>query len=224
MKGLVQIPSQTDFVRAYSAAQSSPESVASNDFALWSQWARFDPRLGEILTEFIARNWMRFSPQDLNRALLVQPWPESGALLLEHAKLSSEIENDRELFLNWVQCATSGIEPAQGEQYFIGTRKFAGEVARDDVIFSITPYLRWGYFGRDVLLHRPPRNRQTLLPINARKLKLNKLMRSLARFTVSQYIDALDGWVTRRQAQLDIQNFGKVKAHGKTRARVYRKK
>ena len=83
MKGLTKIPNQKKLLQAYKALQFSPHSVRIKDLVHWSQWSRLDPRLGEILVEYIAKFWNEHNPVTLNQQLKKQVWPAAFGVLLE---------------------------------------------------------------------------------------------------------------------------------------------
>ncbi|MEK6577958.1 MAG: hypothetical protein AABZ55_01915, partial [Bdellovibrionota bacterium] len=130
MKGLKEIPSDTTLSGAYSVLQNSSKTPSLREIALWSQWSRFDPRLGELLVSWIAKHWREIPPQNLNELIFQQPWPEAVGVLIENVKIL--LPKKDLLFNHWSACVMSGVSPAPHEQFFIGLRKFAGLQMKDD--------------------------------------------------------------------------------------------
>lgn len=226
MRGLIKIPSEKELLAAYRQLQAparaaKPPSVSS--LALWSQWSRLDPRLAEILTAFLGANWSRIPPIEFHQALRSQPWPAAGCVLLEQIRSLEPPEDP--LFERWYDCVTSGIEPAHHELFFIGLRKFGGRLMRSDAEIPLTPYLRWGYLGREVLRTKSARfqGAVTWVAPETRKRVLDDLIarRRGGRITVQDYETALGGWVSRRQAQRDLSAHPRLKPRGRTRGKWY---
>ena len=221
MKGLLEIPNNPQLQNAYHALQSSRSRHTSTKIALWSQWSRLDPRLGESLVLFLAKNWKSFSPIKLQNALLQQPWPAAFGVLVEHVKI---ILNDR-LFYRWSECVMTHISPANHEQFFIGLRSFAGKLMLEDSIFSLDLYLKWGYFSRDILINKfsSLKNPPTLISRSRRTLALKELLSTKKRITVKDYREKLGWAVNIRQAQRDLSAFSGIQSQGQTKSRFYRR-
>ena len=228
-KGLARIPSDPELARAYDEFSGGIE-FAPDRIALLSQWARFDPRLSEILVAYLARNWSRLSPIELREALLPQAWPAAFGVLTEQACLYFEHlspgSNDLDplLLKQWASLVMTGIPPADGELFFIGLRAFGGIQARQDAIGSVKSYRRWGYLGREILINKASilGVGATHLPAQARRAILDEMLAKRARITVSDYIDQLGGQVHRRQAERDLARHPSLEAGGMTRGREYR--
>jgi hypothetical protein len=227
MIGLPEIPSVRETQAAYARFQDpAGPPVSECELALWSQWSRFDPRLAEQWVGTVSRNWRELSPVRLNEQLHLHPWPSAAGVLLEQAQLFSVWPDgaSRRAFVRWMDCVMSGIAPAPGELYFLGLRSFAGQASRKDAEAALKPYRKWGYLGREILLNKAASLRPdiTLAPPSTRHQALSGLLASRTRFTVQDYIDELDGMVSRRQAELDLQRDPRIHASGNTRARIYR--
>lgn len=225
MKGLGAIPSFRELGEAYQVLQIEPERAGLPELAFWSQWSRFDPRLGEQWISHLSRYWKEISPLAFREALLAQPWPAAAGVLLEQAALIGKT-SDKRLFRTWKNCVMSGIEPAPHEQFFIGLRAFAGEEMRQDCLQTLKPYRRWGYFGREILLNKAQsrQGRSTWISASVRRKTLSALLAKHDRIRVQDYIDALEGAISRRQAQLDLHGFPGLEARGQTQGRSYRKR
>src|SRR4051812_43370242 len=101
MKGLAKIPSSSKLASAYKSLQS--DSFSERDLAIWSQWSRLDPRLGEILVKAISSTWKNLSPVKLNAEIKNQPWPAALGVLLDFAK-EEILSDDKSLFKSWSNC------------------------------------------------------------------------------------------------------------------------
>lgn len=225
MTGLEAIPGQRDLLGTYERIQAGiPLSVP--ELALWSQWARFDPRLGEQWIGVVLRDWRGISAIDLNRELLSQPWPAAVGVLLEQAlAFGPWPAPERRLFRDWSRLVMSGVAAVDGAgQFFIGLRAFGGQAMRRDAENALKPYLRWGYLGKEVLRNKASSaaKSSTTAPRELRDRILGELIRAGRSFSVSDYLAALGFCVSRRQAELDLRGDPRLEWRGHTRSRVYR--
>jgi hypothetical protein len=228
VKGLPIIPSLVDLEREYARLQREEPPLDASAASCLSQWARFDPRLAELLVARLAKDWRRVAAEQLRDALLEQPWPSAMGVLLENARLllaSERTSADPAVgrFDCWMRGALGGVERGRGELFFIGLRSFGGKLARDDARWSLDLYRRWGYLGRDLLINKDARlqGKLTLLSLGARRDAIGELLARRERFTVADYERKLGGWITRRQAERDLGQDPRVRAVGKTKARFY---
>lgn len=227
MKGLEVIPTLDLLGDAYSLLQSGGKRIKPAQLALWSQWARFDPRLAEQWISHILARWQAIHPFEFNRLLLQQPWPAAGALLLEQAKLIADFDKaDCVRFAHWAMGVCLGVSPSNGEQFFIGLRAFAGDEMKKDAELAWLPYQQWGFLGRELLANKAGRwkGRFTLLPPRTRKKLLDQVIAAHARFTVNDYIEATGGAVSRRQAELDLARHPRLRRVGRTNGSMYVRK
>lgn len=221
MKGLVFIPSVSDLTKSYEKLQGKPDSITVNELALWSQWARFDPRLGEQWIAHILKHWRTLSPIALNVELQErQPWPAAAAVLLEQARVFGHFPPKiLLLFRRWCSCALTNIKRAQNEQFFIGLRSFGGKLMLKDAEMTAKPYQKWGFLGCDILINKAAKiKNRTLLPLKLRKRIAIQCMKTGKKITVNDYMNALDNQISRRQAELDLAVFRKI---GNTKGRFY---
>lgn len=233
MIGLVQIPTIKNLKLAYSRLQSvdaSPSDgkspIPSYKLILWSQWSRFDPRLAEQLVSYWRHHWRDHDPVQLNAEIRKSAWPAATGVLFEHVRLHSRFSaSERKLFSAWSKCALVSITPASGELFFIGLRAMTGRLMTTDAEFSLRSYTRWGYLGREVLVNKAlaaatssTTTARTDIPASKRREILRELARHKRCVTVTDYIEAVGGAISRRQAQLDLAKSG-LHASGKTRNR-----
>lgn len=221
MKGLEKLPTSDELLHAYNQLQSPGNSISSFDLALWSQWTRLDPRLAEILVDWMERNWRTLPPALLHEALLRQPWPQVFGVLLEHTAVRLKNSQVRKQFHLWYQCTMLDVEPSSGGQFYIGLRKFSGQEMRKDSELSLRAYLKWGYLGRDLIQNKSSKQVRTLIPRKSRLGVLEEMMRTHSRFQVKDYLEVLEGKIHPRQAERDLRNHPKLRAIGKTRSRWF---
>lgn len=219
MKGLVNIPSQKDLLSAYEKLQTGGTIPDLSEIALFSQYARFDPRLAELLAAACARSWQKILPTELNLEILKTPWPAALGVILEQARTHYQIP-EKPAFKHWAAIVMHGISPAKNEHFFIGLRSFAGNLLFQDVCMSLKSYRRWGFFGKEVLKNKADLGKGTWMAPALRQKILRDLLSSKRRLTVNDYLAALGGNVSRRQAERDLAA-SKARKWGRTRGRVY---
>jgi hypothetical protein len=192
----------------------SPEELV----VLAAQAARQEPRLLWVLVELLVRGWDRLDPLKLRRALARARWPGALGVALEFARRaarSSELDEVAAFVL-------ARVPPAPGERFFLGTRRFAGSLARRDVEESLAEYRRWGYFSRE-----EPFAKELGRPVHgtlARRERLNLLRRLAERtgsLTLADYLAALRGRASRRQATRDLATAPFLAHTGRTRGARY---
>ncbi|HEU4383746.1 MAG TPA: hypothetical protein VFR85_09610 [Anaeromyxobacteraceae bacterium] len=193
----------------------SPEELV----VLAAQAARQEPRLLWVLVELMAKGYDRFDPLKLRRALAGARWPAALGVAFEFARRvarSSELDD----VAAFVMARTS---PAAGERFFLGTRTFGGELARRDVDESLAEYRRWGYFSREEPLAKElgVTARGTLGPRERMNLLL-RLVHRLGEVTLADYLTALRGRASRRQATRDLARAPFLTRTGATRGTRYR--
>jgi hypothetical protein len=200
---------------AWRFGHPAPEELV----VLAAQAARQDPRLLWVLVELLARGYDRLDPLKLRRALARARWPAALAVALEFARRaarSSELDDVAAFVL-------AGVPPARGERFFLGTRAFGGALARRDVEESLAEYARWGYFSREEPLAKDLAG--ALHGTLARRERLNLLRRLVERqktIAIRDYLAALRGRASRRQASRDLATAPFLVHLGATRGARYR--
>ncbi len=193
----------------------SPEELV----VLAAQASRQDPRLLWALVELLARGWDRLDPLRLRRALARARWPAALGVALEFARRaarSPELDDVAAFVL-------ARAPPARGERFFLGTRAFGGALARRDVEESLAEYGRWGYFSREEPLAKELG--AGLHGTLARPGRMNLLRRLVERrgsVALSDYLAALAGRASRRQASRDLATAPFLRRTGATRGARYR--
>jgi len=183
-----------------------------------AQAARQDPRLLWALVELLGRGYDRLDPLKLRRALAAARWPAALGVALEFARRVA-----RSPELDDVAAFVAGRVPrARGERFFLGTRALGGALARRDVEESLAEYARWGYFSREEPLAKELGGmvRGTLGPRERRNL-LRRLSERGGSFGMGDYLAALAGRASRRQASRDLAAAAFLERTGTTRGTRY---
>lgn len=186
---------------------------------LAAQAARQEPRLLWVLVELLAGSYDRFDPLKLRRALAGARWPAALGVAFEFARRAARSPELDEVAA-FVMARTA---LAPGERFFLGTRAFAGELARRDVEESLAQYRRWGYFAREEPFAKElgAVARGTLGPRERMNL-LRRLVERRGEVTLGDYLAALRGRASRRQASRDLAKAPFLVRCGVTRGTRYR--
>ncbi len=217
---MIALPSTAALEQAYEKLIfARPSAPSPSELALYSQWSRLDPRLAELIVEYLFSAWKSIDPMALRRALLQLPWAAAFAALCEFVLIRIESESeDSRLFHKWADLICEGFPCGSDEQFFIGLRQIGGKEMELDARFPLHAYQKWGYLARENLVHRQARagfSKATRLNI------LEDLMARLPRIRTQDYVQALEGSVSDRQAQRDLEQCPSLKAVGHTRARYF---
>lgn len=229
MTGLHPIPTRDDLQNSYEALQNqgstsvftANSTVRYDSLALWSQWVRFDPRLGELWIAFVKKHWSFIHPMEFRKAILKQPWPAVVGVLLDQLVWLTD-KKQRKLCGKWAELILSDIPAAPHELFFIGHYAIAGKRMAQDVDYSSIPFERWGYFGREIFVNKSRTTRTgTWVSTQKRRSALQALLSTQQRFTTQEYIDFLEGQVSRRQAEIDLSKLASKLKRGKTKGRFF---
>ncbi len=191
-----------------------PEEVV----VLASQVARHDPRTLWILVELLARKPDALQPLRLRAALADSRWPAALGVAFEFARRASP---DPDL-PGLQRMVMRGVPRASGEQFFVSAHAFAGSLARREAEESLAEYKRWGFLSREEPLAKELGGgaRGTL----ARPERLNLLRRLVERLgsvALSDYLEALGGKASARQASRDVATAPFLVRAGATRGARY---
>lgn len=221
MRALKTVPSMKQRLEAYRDLQSADVGLAL--LVKYYPWTRFDPRLAEILTQNLAKSWSKLNSADLNQRLKQTQWPQALGVILEQTGYLVS-RRDQQRFRTWKKIAMTDIKPANGEIFWIGLHKFAGKIVQELPQRSIRPYLKWGYYGSDILINKSSSKKlnQTLLDKSQRMKILRQFAGTVHFFTVGDYMRALSYSVHKRTAELDLKNCDFIMSYGNTKARRYK--
>jgi hypothetical protein len=194
----------------WSFGRPTPEELV----VLGAQAARHDPRLLWAVVELLGRSYERFDALGLRRAALRARWPGAVAVALEFARAVARSEE----FEDYARFITAPIRPAAGERFFIGARAFGGAQARRDAEESLAEYKRWGYLAREEPFAKElgPGLRGTLEPAERKNL-LRRMAERRGAVTLAEYVAALKGKASVRQAQRDLATAAFLSREGRTR-------
>ena len=224
MKALKHIPSIKQLSFAYSTLQHKKTKILDQKLALYSQWVRLDPRLGEIIIQHIAQCWSQYNPVTLHKQICRQAWPAVFCVLLEQVPFYFKQKNlkaNLSLFQKWAECIKDSIDPAPNELFFISLYPLGSKSLMESATHATQIYKKWGYFEKELLINKAVPPKKTLILAKQRRLILNELLKRKRKITVKEYLSELNFQVHIKQAQRDLKTHPFLKAYGQTRARIY---
>ncbi|MEK6628137.1 MAG: helix-turn-helix domain-containing protein [Bdellovibrionota bacterium] len=116
----------------YFNIQMHPLELSERDVAKALDKARFDPRLMEIMTEFVRDFWWRLDPTKLNKALKKSksPFVIKGitSVIMDFSQMSKE---SRQEFIDWVYLCTRGIKDPNPQLLYVGVIPFGKSLFRE---------------------------------------------------------------------------------------------
>jgi hypothetical protein len=214
--GLSQIPTLDEIASAANDLQRR-EAIDASTLALYTQWARLDPRFAEILVDYVGSTWANLRVGEFINALIQLPWPRAAVVILDFAALARDDEHLRSLSSGLLR----GLPPMEGTQlFFVPLRWPNAVVLRNELLFNVDPYRRSGFIGSQSLLSRARWPLATRLPRRARNRILRDLLDQGRDITVAEYRRQCRDLISVRQAQRDLAQHAKPK--GFTRNRRYR--
>lgn len=222
------LPSRARLAEAYSRLQIRGERPPSvEELVGWAQWARLDPRLGEILVRYFVTHFREIHPTLLWEKNRDAKEPQALAALVDFSRTEAKSalgRRDRAAFEAWAQATIWKLEPGPPQMFFV--REGTPRPQRDEAESrrSLKAFRRWGYLGSSEPLSPKSLGGSTLLGPKERMVILSELIKSQPRFTVEDYIRACGGRVHRRAAERDLQSHPRLQRRGSTRAAMYAKK
>lgn len=105
----------------YFLIQESPLSISEKSLAIFIEASRFDPRLMEVVSEFIRDFWWNINPENLNKACKKQksPYVLRGILSAIWDHCDSDLVTRKD-FSQWAKSATRSIDKASPQLVYIG--------------------------------------------------------------------------------------------------------
>lgn len=218
MKLKHRIPSEQDLVHAYNEFQKG--TVSLDSFMLKFEWCRYDPRLGQLLIQYLNSHWRQWNPFDVAHHLQNSEWPGVFGVLCSHVGLTLPLKV-RKPFTAWQRCCLSQIRTKkEWSLFFIGINSFGGKLQKTEAFDSIPLYSQWGYFGKTPMVSIQTPNKRslinrTLLSKDVRHQKLMALFKTKRRICISDYLEYLEFRVSIRTAELDLKHWARKSGNTK---------
>lgn len=194
--------------------QPGPEALLS----LAAQASRYDPRLLWVLVELLARDYGRFNPLVLRRELADARWPAALGVAFEFAKRAAPSQELADV----AAFVMRRIPRGRQELFFLGTRAFGGQQVRRDAEESLLEYRRWGFLGREEPFSKELGGAPGgTLGTNERRNVLRRLAERQGSLTLADYVAALKGRISYRQASRDVAAASFLEREGTTKGARY---
>ncbi len=210
-------------VGAYNMLQSK-RRITESEVIRFALWARFDPRLGELLVTKLFRIWQKLDVMKLRRLNFSSPWPQVLAVIFEHveALIKSSDPAAIEFFRHFKALITIGIQPVSYQSFTIGIFRPAGRNLIERAERSHPFFAKWGFYESEPLFNKAmARTFSTIMDRTTREHILRSLLLNNREITVGEYMEACRFAIQRRQAERDLQKFFKLKKRGRTRNARY---
>lgn len=222
MHGLHELPGKSKLIKAMNDLQK-PARLDMKTIALYSQWARLEPRLAESFTLYLVEQWPHLEVGELIHQLKTQPWPRAILVPLRFVLLRLA-KPEQKLLRGIISTVQTSVNGHPWQLFFIPLQNPIRSVIYDEVELATSPYTQTHFLGKQSLLTHSlfPKN-QTVLSSERRKAILIGLLQSRSEFSVNDYIQACEGLLTPRQAQRDLKECKDLTARGFTRNRTYRR-
>jgi len=180
--------------------------------------SRYDPRLLWVAVSFLTQKYDGLNPLVLRRVNDRARWPAALAVAFEFAR---RVRPEPEL-RDVAEFVVRRVSRARDELFFIGTRKPGGKMIERIASESLAEYRRWGYLGSEVPIAKELGS--TVRGTMAWAQRRNVLLRLGRRgaFSPTDYMNAIDRCVSRRQAARDLSAADFLVREGNTRAIRYR--
>ena len=168
---------------------------------LASQASRYDPRVLWTLVQLVALHFDRLDPRRLRVALRTSAWPAALGVVFEFAR---KAQPSPEL-ADTARFVMSRTGPATGEQYFFSAGAFGGEMVRRNAEESLAEYKRWGFVAREEPIPKELGvTTKGTMDLSERMNVLHRLARRKGTVGVGDYLEALGGRVSLRQATRNL--------------------
>jgi hypothetical protein len=135
----------------YYTIQMHPLSLSERDVASAFEQARFDPRLMEIITEFIRDFWWAIDPVLLNKACKKEKSPfmvkAVTSVILDQCEIDIE---DHRKFASWVQYASRGIRDPSPQLLYVGVVPVASRMVQDEITNALPCFRKHGLIAKDL--------------------------------------------------------------------------
>lgn len=182
---------------------------------LAADMSRFDPRLFEILVEWVFVSWQNFNPLKLRHHMTQMQTPQTLCVIFEFvAQENPDLEI--QAFTRYV---CDQLRPVQTQLYFKNFYTHPGSYLVKKATFEpIQEFLTWGFLAdiRPVLFSKQRKAIGHWSP-EARQNIIRRLSQDQKTFSLADYLKILDHSISRQLALKDLKESPFVKSKGKGR-------
>lgn len=187
----------------YFEVQHHPLSLSERDVVALLDQSRLDPRLMEVMTEFVRDFWWNMIPEELNKAAKKSKFPfmikvATGAVL-NYCKMAPD---DKTAFVEWLRIVVRGIKNPAPQLLYVGIIPVGSRLAAEEVESSLPTFVKHNVFSKDLPFNKgkpgilkteknPPKNSIDALDLLKRSLaKKIKDLKFLKGFSNEKIIAA----------------------------------
>lgn len=190
-------------------------------FCLAADMSRYDPRLFSALVRFLSENWGKLNPTAIRSFYPVMSTPQTIAVMAEFLLNSSYPNNEARYFLKYLQ---QGISKLPTQFYFHNLYLPGGNLMQRAIDSPLSEYKKWGFIAREA----PILDDETRRPIGShdaatRKNILLGLLSGGKSIKLANYLDAMNGSISRQQALIDIRAVPGVRRLGHGRGASWKR-
>ncbi|MGZ3806412.1 MAG: XRE family transcriptional regulator [Pseudobdellovibrionaceae bacterium] len=186
----------------YYSIQHHPLALSEKEVLRFLEQARFDPRLMEIMTEYLRDFWWTLSPEELNNSARKMKSPfilkVLTSVILDKCSMTKEERSD---FGQWVWQATRGIKDPPPQFLYIGQFPVASKTAYLQIEEALPSFFKHNLIAKDLPFNKgipgslkteknPPANRVDELDLLkfqlGKKIKRIKAERKLSNQEMSK--------------------------------------
>lgn len=209
--------------RAVGEKKKWPYSPTSKEelLALTAEMSRFDPRLFDILVEFLFFHWMEFNPQTLRNSIRTMPSPQVFGVI--GSFLESCLDDHEVVY--FFEYLMRGYSPVSPRLFFCLLYAPASRAMQKASCEPLQEYLSWGFLARErPIIHAAQRKELGHFSREARHNMIARLLTDRGQISLMEYLEALNHTLSRQQALLDLKEFPGLQITGKGRGSVWIKK
>ena len=176
--------------------------------AIACDMSRYDPRLVDIVVEYLVRSWEDTNPAALRRYYKEMDCPQTVAVIMEFF-VTAVTDNEAVYFAQYL---TLGLTSVPTQFYFHDLYAIGGKLAKRASEEGLYEYKKWGFLACE----RPVVNAQNKEASGtfdniARRNILNRILTEKSEISLNDYLSALKFSISRQQALLDIKAAGLTK-------------
>lgn len=186
--------------------------------ALAGDMSRFDPRLFDILVEFLHAHWRDFNPLIVRTFMKNMDTPQALLAVLRFA-LVPHTDPETAYLYDYLR---KGWSPAPCQLFFKNLYQPGSQNMTRAAAESLQEFREWGFLARErPILHGKTRKSLGHWGPGERERILNRLLAQKKEITLSRYLEALERSISRQQALIDLKNHPGLKMKGKGRGSVW---
>ncbi|MDO8519565.1 MAG: hypothetical protein Q7T11_05320 [Deltaproteobacteria bacterium] len=189
-------------------------------FCLACEMSRYDPRLITILARFLAEKALEMNPVAIRKFFPAMQSPQTVAVIADFVKLA-QCGEETDLLLDYLQ---KNLEPVPLQYYFHHLYRPGGNLAEKAAAMPLSEYKKWGFLACEA----PVFDEKTRQPVgtldrSARQNVLLRLLQNREKISMTDYLNACGGCVSRQQALLDLKSHPFLQPSGHGRGAEWRK-